>query len=64
MHQWLTRDVGDPALRELLGSVTTIMKLARDWRWFIETLDRLHPRYGSTLLLPFPDLDDYPPGSA
>ena len=53
MHRWLTREVGDPALREHLGSVTTIMKLAKDWRWFMDTLDRLHPKYNTTLLLPF-----------
>jgi hypothetical protein len=53
MHRWLTREVGDPALREHLGSVTTIMKLAKDWRWFMGTLDRLHPKYNTTLLLPF-----------
>lgn len=58
MHRWLTREVGDPALREHLGSVTTIMKLANDWRWFMDTLDRLHPKYNTTLLLPFKDQKD------
>jgi hypothetical protein len=51
--QRLTSNLGYPALREHLGSVVTIMKLSKDWRRFYETLDRLHPQYGTTMPLPF-----------
>ncbi len=52
--QSLTSNVGYPKLREHLGSVVTIMKLSHDWGDFREKIDRLHPRYGDTLRLPFP----------
>lgn len=29
------------------------MKLADDWQWFIHKLDRVHPKFNTTLLLPF-----------
>ena len=46
-------DAGVPALREHLASVTTIMKLADEWQRFMNKLDRVHPRFNTTLLLPF-----------
>jgi hypothetical protein len=52
-HRRLTTNKGYPKLRELLGSVVTIMKLSRSWGQFKTTLDRLHPRHDSTLPLPF-----------
>jgi hypothetical protein len=57
--QRLTTNVGYPKLREHLGSVVTIMKLSQDWRDFRDKLDRIHPRYGDTMRLPFelPDTD-------
>ncbi len=48
----LTSNVGYPKLRELLGAVVAIMKLSQDYHDFMDKLDRLHPRYGETLLLP------------
>jgi len=53
--QRLTTNVGYPKLREHLGSVVSIMKLSDDWDDFRVKLDRLHPRYGETPQLPFPD---------
>lgn len=55
LFQRLTPDTGVPALREHLASVTTIMKLADDWQWFMNKLDRVHPKFNTTLLLPFKD---------
>jgi hypothetical protein len=55
--QKLTSNIGYPKLREHLGSVVTIMKLSRDWHNFLVTLDRLHPRFGDTMPLPFDDDD-------
>lgn len=52
-HQALTRDKGYLALKEHLASVTTIMKLADDWKWFMSKLDKVHPKFEPQLLLPF-----------
>ena len=40
-------------LREHLASVTTLMDIAPNWKWFMQKLDQRHPRYGRTMLLPF-----------
>ena len=53
LHQYLTPDIGDPRLRDLITSVTTIMKLSRDWPDFMVKLDQLHPAYNDTMQLPF-----------
>lgn len=55
--QKLTSNIGYPKLREHLGSVVTIMKLSGDWAHFITTLDKIHPRFGDTMILPFDDDD-------
>lgn len=57
LHQYLTPDIGDPRLRDLITSVTTIMKLSGDWPDFMSKLDRLHPAFNETMQLPF-DLQD------
>lgn len=51
LHQRLTPALGHPKLREHLASVTTVMKLSKDYEDFIEKLDSVHPRYGDTLKL-------------
>ena len=56
--QRLTSNHGYPKLREHLGSVVTIMKLSENWPDFMEKLNRLHPRYGETMQLPFNFDDD------
>ena len=55
LHRRLTEDVGHPKLREHLASVVTIMKLSTDWTDFMTKLDRVHPRWGDPLPLPFPE---------
>jgi hypothetical protein len=55
--QRLTSNVGYPKLREHLGSVVSIMKLSSDWNDFREKINRLHPVYGDTLPIPFPEDD-------
>lgn len=52
-HQRLTSNIGYPKLREHLGSVVTLMKLSADWDDFMRKLDRIHPRVGDTIPLPF-----------
>lgn len=56
--QHLTSNLGYPRLREYLSSVITIMKLSRKWDDFQSKLNRIHPRYGSTMQLPFNDQDE------
>lgn len=59
-HQYfrrLTEETGHPKLREHLASVMTVMMLSDDYDDFIRKLDRVKPRYGETLALPF----DSPP---
>lgn len=51
--QRLTSNVGYPKLREHLGSVVTLMKLSDNWDDFMRKLDRIHPRVGDTMSLPF-----------
>jgi hypothetical protein len=53
----LTSNTGYPKLLEHLGSVVTIMKPSDDYSDFKGKLDRLHPKYGETIKLPF-DYDD------
>lgn len=47
--QKLTQNTGYPKLREHLGSVVTLMKLSDKWPDFMQKLDRLHPKFGSTI---------------
>lgn len=58
LHQGLTVDLGHPKLRDLLSSVTTIMKLSDQWDDFKNKLDRIHPAYNETMLLPLELKDD------
>lgn len=57
LFQRLSDDVGVRALREHLASVTTIMAIAPSWEWFMSKLDQRHPKFNTTLSLPFPEED-------
>ena len=52
-HQWLTDDVGHPALAQHLYAVIGFMRASSSWDSFMRLLDRAFPRRGDTLLLPF-----------
>jgi hypothetical protein len=54
-HQWLTEDVGHPALAQHLYAVIGFMRASRDWEGFYRILNRAFPKRGTTLLLPIPD---------
>jgi len=58
LFQHLTTNVGYPKLREHLGSVVTLMKLSSDYKDFHRKLDRIHPRIGDTIPLPFDEFAD------
>jgi P63C domain len=51
--QRLTSNVGYPKLKEHLGAVVAIMKLSTNWTDFMDKIDRICPRYGETMRLPF-----------
>lgn len=50
-HQWLTEDVGHPALAQHLYAVVGLMRLADTWDGFKRMLDRAYPRRGDSLQL-------------
>lgn len=53
-HQWLTEDVGHPALAQHLYAVIGFMRAAGSWDQFRHMLNRAFPKRGTTLELPFP----------
>lgn len=57
LFQRLTQNAGYPKLREHLGSVVTLMKLSIDWEDFRKKLDVIHPRFGTTMPLPFDEVE-------
>ena len=58
LFQRLTTNPGYPKLREHLGSVVTLMKLSTDWNDFRDKVERIHPRFGETMVLPFDEEDN------
>ncbi len=56
LFQRLTQNIGHPKLREHLAGVTMLLKYSRDWKQFMERLDREFPSWekGTKLPLPFP----------
>lgn len=57
-HQWLTDDVGDPALERHLHAVIALMKACPDGTWdqFKRMIDRALPPRGHSIQLDFDDL--------
>ena len=51
-HQWLTSDVGHPALSQHLHAVIGFMKTQQTWEGFKRLLNRAFPKKGTTLELP------------
>lgn len=51
-HQWLTDDVGHPALAQHLYSVIALMRISNTWEQFKSFLDAAHPVRRDTLKLP------------
>ncbi len=52
-HQWLTEDVGHPALAQHLYAVIGFMRIAQTWNQFVTNLDIAFPKRGDALRLPF-----------
>lgn len=51
-HQWLTEDIGHPALAQHLHAVVGFMRAADSWEQFIRLMNRAYPKRNTTLLLP------------
>ena len=62
LHQWLTDDIGNPMLAQYLHSLIMFQRLAISsnygWNRFVKMVDRVLPKRGNTLELPFPDADE------
>ncbi len=54
-HQWLTEDVGHPALAQHLYGLIGFMRASDDWEQFYHLIQKAYPKKGSTLLLPMPE---------
>ena len=56
LHQWLTKDIGDPMLAQHLHTLVMFQRLAiangHGWQRFVKTVDQVLPKKGSTLELP------------
>jgi hypothetical protein len=44
-HQWLTEDIGHPALAQHLYGVIGLLRIANSWPEFMSMLDRAYPKY-------------------
>jgi hypothetical protein len=59
LHQWLSEDVGNPMLAQHLYSLMMFQRLAINsgfgWNRYVKMVDRVLPKRGNTLELPFPD---------
>ena len=51
-HQWLTEEIGHPALAQHLYAVIGLMRISNDWNEFKKLMDRAYPKRGDTLQLP------------
>jgi hypothetical protein len=58
LHQWLTEDIGNPMLAQHLHSLIMFQRLAISngygWKRFLNMVDQVLPKRGTTLEIPFP----------
>lgn len=50
-HQWLSDDIGHPALAQHLHATIGFMRASANWEQFIDLLDRAFPKKGHTIPL-------------
>ena len=55
-HQWLTEDVGHPALAQHLHAIIGLMRASTSWIQFHDMLDKAFPKRGDTMPLEFIDV--------
>ena len=56
-HQWLTEEVGHPALAQHLYATMGFMRASTSWDQFYRLMQRSFPKLNSTLFLNFPESD-------
>ena len=54
-HQWLTSDVGHPALQKHLSGVMALMRASSNWDHFRRLLQRAYPKVNTNLEIPLDD---------
>jgi hypothetical protein len=54
-HQWLTEDIGHPALAQHLYGLIGFMRASDSWKEFYRLVQKAFPKKGETLLLPLPE---------
>ena len=54
-HQWLTEDIGHPALAQHLHAVIGFMRASSKWDQFYRLLQRAFPKKGQTIEMPLGD---------
>lgn len=52
-HQYFTRDIGHPELKQLLSNVIFLMRGCTTWQDFKRRLNRTRPKYGDTIPMDF-----------
>lgn len=50
-HQWVTEDVGDPALTAHIHAVMGLMRASDSWEQFSRMMDRAYPKKGTQIPL-------------
>lgn len=50
-HQWLSEDIGNPALAQHLHAVIGLMRAADSWEQFMRMMDRSFPKRGTNMEL-------------
>ena len=58
LHRFLTDDVGDPRLRDVISKNVAVMQLSENWNDFLRKLDKVLPPFMQTLALPFDGQND------
>ena len=57
-HQWFTRDIGYPELKDHITGVMALMRAAPNWDSFRRSLQRAYPKLHETIPLPLEELND------
>jgi hypothetical protein len=57
-HQYLTRDIGHPALTRRLYELIGMARACESWERFLRLVDKTFPKMHSNLLLNFPEPED------
>jgi len=57
-HQWLTLDIGHPALQAHLSGIMAIMRGSTTWEHARRMIQRAYPRINTNLEIPFPDEEE------